>query len=71
MDPLEGNHYLSVFKNSKLGTIARYGPAQKTDPEMLWSKYSGGNRQVYRLVMQAYNELTKVTVTYFIGRKAV
>jgi predicted 3-demethylubiquinone-9 3-methyltransferase (glyoxalase superfamily) len=27
------NHYLSVFKNSKLGVIARYGPEQETDPE--------------------------------------
>ena len=27
------NHYLSVFKNSKLGTLARYGPEQETDPE--------------------------------------
>lgn len=27
------NHYISVFKDSKLGTIARYGPEQQTDPE--------------------------------------
>jgi predicted 3-demethylubiquinone-9 3-methyltransferase (glyoxalase superfamily) len=27
------NHYLSVFKNSKLGTIARYGAAQEPDQE--------------------------------------
>jgi predicted 3-demethylubiquinone-9 3-methyltransferase (glyoxalase superfamily) len=27
------NHYLSIFKNSKLGVIARYGPGQETDPE--------------------------------------
>ena len=27
------NHYLSVFRNSKLGTIVRYGPEQETDPE--------------------------------------
>jgi predicted 3-demethylubiquinone-9 3-methyltransferase (glyoxalase superfamily) len=27
------NHYLSVFKNSRIGTIARYGPEQETDPE--------------------------------------
>jgi predicted 3-demethylubiquinone-9 3-methyltransferase (glyoxalase superfamily) len=27
------SHYLSVFKNSKLGTIAHYGPEQETDPE--------------------------------------
>ena len=27
------NHYLSVFKNSKMGTIARYGPEQESDPE--------------------------------------
>ncbi|MEO8357197.1 MAG: VOC family protein [Chloroflexota bacterium] len=27
------NHYLPVFKNSKIGTIARYGPGQESDPE--------------------------------------
>ncbi len=27
------NHYLSVFKNSKLGEIARYGPGQEPDKE--------------------------------------
>jgi predicted 3-demethylubiquinone-9 3-methyltransferase (glyoxalase superfamily) len=27
------HHYLSVFKNSRMGTIARYGPEQETDPE--------------------------------------
>ena len=27
------NHYISVFKDSKLGVIARYGPEQETDPE--------------------------------------
>jgi len=27
------NHYLSVFKNSKMGAIARYGPEQEPDPE--------------------------------------
>ena len=27
------NHYLSIFKNSKLGVIAHYGPGQETDPE--------------------------------------
>ena len=27
------NHYLSVFKNSKVGTIARYGPEQESEPE--------------------------------------
>lgn len=27
------NHYLPVFRNSKLGTIARYGPEQESDPE--------------------------------------
>ena len=27
------HHYLSVFKNSKMGTIARYGPGQEPDPE--------------------------------------
>jgi predicted 3-demethylubiquinone-9 3-methyltransferase (glyoxalase superfamily) len=27
------NHYLSVFKNSKPGAMARYGPEQESDPE--------------------------------------
>ncbi len=27
------NHYLSVFKNSKPGAMARYGPEQELDPE--------------------------------------